>query len=78
MTRITIDLDPTDLAELRRLAVEQARTLDAVVSSMFVRALGPTSVGDPRAEFTWYSQPMHALIDLEDKGAVEAALALDD
>lgn len=45
---------------------------------MFVRALGLTSVGDPRAEFTWYSQPMHALIDLEDKGAVEAALALDD
>lgn len=73
MSRTTLDIDPSVLRELRARAREQRKSLGAVASEMLAAAMAERR---PRraVAFRWYSQPMRAKVDLEDKEAVRRAL----
>lgn len=71
MPRTTIDIDAAVLRELERRKQREGKTLGRLVSELLAAALERPD--DPRA-FEWYSQPMRALVDLEDKEAVRRAL----
>ena len=77
MTRTTVDLDPVVLDQVKELAARERSSIGRVLSDLASRALGDKPGNGARASFFWYSQPMHALIDLEDKDAVAAALEAD-
>lgn len=72
MPRTTIDIDAAVLRELERRKEREGRTLGALVSELLAAALGRPQ--EPARPFEWYSQPMRALVDLEDKEAVRRAL----
>ena len=74
MTRTTVDLDPVVLDQIKHVALRDRKSMGRVISDLVVQALEAEPVPDPRANFKWRSQPMHQLIDLEDKDAVAAAL----
>lgn len=72
MPRTTIDIDAAVLRELERRKRREGKTLGRLVSELLASAL---ERGDePTPTFEWYSQPMRALVDLEDKEAVRRAL----
>ena len=72
MTRTTIDIDPAVLRELERRKQREGKTLGQLVSELLAAALAWPD--EPTPAFEWYSQPMNARIDLEDKEAVRGAL----
>jgi hypothetical protein len=74
MPRITIDLDPTVLRELRRRSSWEGKSLSQVASELLARALAEP--GDqPTPDFTWNAADLgRPLIDLEDSEAVRRAL----
>ncbi len=90
MTRVTVELDDDVLGFLEQRAVDEKRSVSEVLSDV-LRDVLRDALGDApakallteeeRAErvrtFKWISQPMHAMIDLEDHAAVAAALAGD-
>ncbi|MGH2633567.1 MAG: hypothetical protein ACRDG3_09170 [Tepidiformaceae bacterium] len=78
MTRTTVDIDPTVLAEAKELARKRGKTLGDTLSVLLAEALAEASKPKARPPFRWASQPMHALIDLEDKDAVCAILDSDE
>jgi hypothetical protein len=70
--RTTIDIDAAVLRELERRKRREGKTLGALVSELLASALHrPEEPGRP---FEWHTQPMRALVDLEDKEAVRRAL----
>lgn len=71
--RTTLDLDPNILRELKRRKDRDGRTLGQVASELLAAALRAEE--RPAPAFEWYSQPMGALVDLEDHDAVERAMA---
>ena len=86
MTRVTVELDDDVLGFLEQRAVDEKRSVSEVLSDVLRDALGDAPAKallteEERAErvrtFKWISQPMHAMIDLEDHAAVAAALAGD-
>lgn len=75
MSRTTIDIDPSVLAEAKALARKRGRTLGETLSILVARALaGERDDAHKRPPFRWHSQPMGLKVDLEDKDAVEWAL----
>ena len=74
MTRITVDIDQTVLAETKALARQRGRTLGETLSALLATALAELDKPKDRPPFRWSSQPMGALVDLEDKDAVQEAL----
>lgn len=73
ISRTTINIDPTVLRHVRRLARSQGKTLAQVVSELLAIALA--SYRDvPVGELSWKAKPMGARVDLEDKEAVYEAL----
>lgn len=78
MTRTTIDIDPSVLAEAKELARKRRKTLGETLSVLVAEALAATEKGTTRPNFKWTSKPMGIRIDLEDKDAVETALATEE
>ncbi|MGH3136297.1 MAG: antitoxin [Gaiellaceae bacterium] len=72
MPRTTIDIDAAVLRELENRKQREGKTLGRLVSELLAVALARHD--EPTPAFEWYSQPMHARIDLEDKEAVRRAL----
>ena len=82
MTRVTVELDDDVLGFLEQRAVDEKRSVSEVLSDALGDAPAKALLTEEeRAErvrtFKWISQPMHAMIDLEDHAAVAAALAGD-
>lgn len=71
MARTTIDLDPTVLDALRARCRREGKSLGTVASELLAVSLA--AAPEPRP-FHWRSQPMGALVDLEDKEAVQRIL----
>lgn len=72
MTRTTVDLDPTVLAELKRQRDKTGKTLGQLISELLAGSLSPKPAAPQPLE--WISIDMEQLIDIEDKEAVQAAL----
>lgn len=75
MARTTLDIDAAVLRELKKRQKREGKTLGQLVSELLAGALDrdrePAHDGEP---FMWFSKPMEALVDLEDKEAVRRAL----
>jgi hypothetical protein len=75
MTRTTLDIDAAVLRGLKRRQKREGKSLGQLVSELLAGALDRER--DPLDEeepFVWFSKPMQALVDLEDKEAVRRAL----
>jgi hypothetical protein len=76
--RTTLDIDDPVLREVKALHKKEGRSMGAVVSELLADALGRRRASGPRpSKFHWTSRPMKALVDLEDKDVVYAALDAD-
>jgi macrodomain Ter protein organizer (MatP/YcbG family) len=73
MTRTTIDIDAAVLRQLYERKRREGKTLGQLVSELLAGALREEERRAVR-ELRWISQPMRALVDLEDKEAVRRAL----
>ena len=74
MARTTIDLDPAVLRELRRRGAREGKSMGQVASELLARAVA-TADDAPALEFVWKTAPLGpALVDLEDKEAVQRIL----
>jgi hypothetical protein len=75
MARTTLDIDAAVLRELKKRQKREGKTLGQLVSELLAGALDrdrePVPEGQP---FVWFSKPMEALVDLEEKEAVRRAL----
>ena len=71
--RTTLDIEDTVLKELRELQRREGGTLGAIASRLLAEAMArkPKRVV---AAFSWTSQPMEAMVDLEDKDLVYTIL----
>lgn len=74
MSRTTIDLDPTVLAELKRRQRREGKSLGRLVSELLARGLDRDPLPAPEP-FMWISAPMSAKVDLDDPEAVRRALS---
>jgi hypothetical protein len=71
--RTTLDIEKTVLKELREIQRREGGTLGAIASRLMAEAMARK----PRraaATFSWTSQPMEAIVDLEDKDLVYTIL----
>lgn len=78
--RTTIDIDAVVLRDLKRLQQEEDRTLGALVSELLAQALqsrGAATKKRRKTRFKTFSLG-RALVDLDDKVAVQAALDAED
>ena len=70
MPRTTFDLDATVLAELRRRAAEEGKSMGQVASELLACGLAEDGMAESRP-LSWARQDMGAFkIDIEDKDAV--------
>lgn len=75
MTRTTLDIDPSVLAEAKALARKRGKTLGETLSLLVARGLAGEDTRDQQGQpFRWFSKHGGLKVDLEDKDAVEAAL----
>jgi hypothetical protein len=72
MTRTTLDIDATVMQELRRRQAAEGTTIGALVSELLAAALAGSQA--PPSPLSSTAKPMSAIVDLEDKDAVSAAL----
>jgi len=73
MARTTIDIDPTVMRELKRRQLREGKSLGRIVSELLAAALDePEPAAYP--EFACTIRDMGALVDLEDKEALQRAL----
>lgn len=75
--RTTIDIEDPILREVKALQKQEGRSMGALVSELLADALSRRRGKEPAAAFNWVSRPMRALVDIEDKDAVYAALDSD-
>jgi hypothetical protein len=71
MPRITLDIDS---AILKTLQNSQGRSLGQIVSQLLTEALAGRRRQKEPIRFKWTSRSMSAVVDLEDKEALYAAL----
>jgi hypothetical protein len=74
MARTTVDIDVSVLGELKARAKAEHKSLGRLISELVPLALEQGATTRPAAELHWRSQPMGALVDLDDKEAVAALL----
>jgi hypothetical protein len=74
MARTTLDIDGPILDEVKALQKREGRSLGRLVSELLAEALAGRRRPPAEPRFEWTSRPMHALVDLEDKDALYAAL----
>lgn len=73
--RTTLDIADPVLADLRRLQEQTGQSLGELASELLAHALAAREQAAPPAQpFRWNSQPMGALVDLQDKEALYRAL----
>jgi hypothetical protein len=75
--RTTVDIDDPILREVRALQEKEGRSMGAVISELLADALARRRTARGRTAFRWTSRPMTALVDLDDKDALYAALDAD-
>jgi hypothetical protein len=73
--RTALNIDARILEEVKAIHQREGRPMGAVVSELLADALARRRAPRARYAFRWISRPMHALVDLTDKDAVNAALA---
>ena len=74
MTRTTIDLDTSVLAELRRRSRRQRKSMGQLASEILAAAMAE-SEGESAPAFEWVSRDLgKPKVNLEDKGSVGAIL----
>src|ERR1017187_2865985 len=73
--RTALNIDARILEEVKAIHQREGRPMGAVVSELLADALARRRAPRARSAFRWISRPMHALVDLTDKDAVNAALA---
>ena len=79
MTRTTLNLDGPVLADLKRLQRKEGKPLGDLASELLAAAIAARkSATTPAARLQWASRPMGALVDLDDKEALFAALDTHD
>jgi len=76
MSRTTLDLDPTVLAQLRARGRAEHKSLGRLASELLARALDDPAPVAPRP-LRWISKPLGARVDIDDKDAVYAVLDRD-
>lgn len=77
MTRTTLDLDPSVLAQLRRRAVAERKSMGQLASERLAVSLGHETVAQGPA-FAWPRSHMgRPKVDLEDRDALWRALDAD-
>ncbi|PYM14088.1 MAG: antitoxin [Candidatus Rokuibacteriota bacterium] len=73
--RTTVNIDGPVLRDLKRLQKRERKPLGRLVSELLAQALGAQRRSEePSRGFTWVSRPMHPLVDLDDKEAVQTIL----
>ena len=77
MSRTTLSIDRSILDEVRRIQKKERRSMGKIVSELLAEALSRRNESKVRTEFRWVSRPMRALLDLNDKDALYAALDKD-
>ena len=77
MARTTLDIDESVLRDLKRLQRKQGKSLGRLVSDLLAETLGRNQRDEPPVPFVWHSQRMGALVDLDNKAAVQAILDRD-
>jgi hypothetical protein len=75
--RTTVDIDDPVLREVKAIHQKEGRSMGAIISELLADALSRRRSSRARAAFRWTSRPMRALVHLEDKEAVYAALDAD-
>jgi hypothetical protein len=76
--RTTIDIDDPILREVKAIHEREGRSMGAVVSELLAEALVGRRPGRAKPSFRWTSRPMKALVDLDDKDALYAALDTEE
>lgn len=75
MPRTTLNIDAPVLAEAKRLAEREGKSLGAAVSELLAAALAHRAAGrKATAPLQWTARPMGERVDLTDKEALYAAL----
>lgn len=74
MVRTTVDIDVSVLEELKTRAKAEHKSLGRLISELAPVALSQQSTIRRAPEFEWRSQPMAAIVDLDDKEALAALL----
>lgn len=74
MPRTTIDIAAPVLKEIKAIQRREGRSLGQIASQLLAEALSRRATDTPAQEFHWISKPMRALVDLDDKEALHAAL----
>jgi hypothetical protein len=78
MPRTTLDLDGSVLSELRRRGQTEGKSMGQVASELLARGLAE-GAEQPIPALQWRSDDLgEALVDLEDRDAVQEALDADD
>ncbi len=67
MTRTTLDLDPTVLADLKARSRHERKSLGTVASELLAASI---LVEPQTGPLRWRSKPMGAIVDIDDKDAV--------
>ncbi len=77
MSRTTLNLDPTILAELRKRADQERKSMGELASELLAVALA-ASGDSKRRPFKWFTQPLNARIPMEDWALVKEFLDNED
>lgn len=71
--RTTLDIDDPILREIKQLQKAEGKSLGRIVSDLLAQSLAAQKPKS-KAQFDWFSRPMSALINLDDKDALYASL----
>jgi hypothetical protein len=75
MPRTTLNLDGPVLADLKRLQRKEGKPLGDLASELLAVAIAERKHATvPAVRLHWISRPMGAIVDLDDKDALFAAL----
>jgi hypothetical protein len=75
MARTTLNLDSAVLADLKRLQRKDGKPLGDLASELLAAAIAARkNATAPAAHLQWVSRPMGALVELDDKATLFAAL----
>ena len=75
MPRTTLNLDGPVLADLKRIQRKEGKPLGDLASELLAVAIAERKhLTVPALRLHWTSKPMGALVDLDDKDALHAAL----
>ena len=75
MPRTTMDLDPSVLAELRRRAADEHKSIGRLASELLAQQLAASSAAPDQGPLDWISRDLGLpRVDLEDEDALHVVL----